>query len=107
MEIIEDYSKQNTRYLELRSTPKAIGSIFTKELYIQTILEAIVEMQQKIPNIKVCFLVSVNRTAPEQDAKEAIDLILKIKDENQYGCHLVGLELSGDPRGGSFDTFKD
>jgi adenosine deaminase len=31
MEVIEDYSKQNTRYLELRSTPKKIGSIESKE----------------------------------------------------------------------------
>ena len=29
-EVIEDYAKQNTRYLELRSTPKIIGKIESK-----------------------------------------------------------------------------
>ena len=29
-EIIEDYAKQNTRYLELRSTPKIVGKIGSK-----------------------------------------------------------------------------
>ena len=42
-EIIEDYNKQNTRYLELRSTPKAIGDIKSKEEYILAVIDAIEE----------------------------------------------------------------
>jgi adenosine deaminase len=48
-EIIEDYSKQNTRYLELRSTPKSVGSIASKEEYINIILETMSEMEKRIP----------------------------------------------------------
>jgi adenosine deaminase len=40
-EIIEDYNKQNCRYLELRSTPKQIGKIESKEMYIDCVIEAI------------------------------------------------------------------
>ena len=64
-EIIQDYSKQNTRYLELRSTPKSVGSITSKEDYINAVLEAMSEMEQSIPQIKVAYLVSINRANSE------------------------------------------
>ena len=39
-EIIEDFSKQNTKYLELRSTPKPLsGSKTTPKEYIEAIIE--------------------------------------------------------------------
>ena len=76
-EIIEDYNKQNTRYLELRSTPKAIGEIKTKEEYVETILEAIKEASEEFRSIRVAFLISVNRTAEVATAKEAVDLLVK------------------------------
>ena len=60
-EIIEDYAKQNTRYLELRSTPKQAGQISSKEMYLQTVLNVIHEMKDICQNIKVTFLASVNR----------------------------------------------
>jgi len=76
-EIIEDYNKQNTRYLELRSTPKAIGEIKTKEEYVETVLEAIQEASEEFRSIRVAFLISVNRTAEVATAKEAVDLLVK------------------------------
>ena len=39
-EIIEDYEKLNTRYLELRSTPKCLDGKSKKE-YIEAIIEVI------------------------------------------------------------------
>ena len=98
-EIIEDYSKQNCWYLELRSTPKIIGEIKSKEMYIDTVVEAINEMKVEIKTICVKFLISVNRTADSETAKEAVDLMQKYKDP------VVGLELSGDPRSGDFNNF--
>ena len=74
-EIIEDYAKQNTRYLELRSTPKVIGTIESKEQYIDTILEAIAEMEGRVPTLKVAFLISINRTAGPETATEAVELL--------------------------------
>ena len=77
-EIIEDYAKQNTRYLELRSTPKIVGKIGSKIEYIDTICEAIRESALTYPKIKVKYLISVNRTRPET-AKEAVDLLIHYK----------------------------
>lgn len=81
-EIIEDYAKQNTRYLELRSTPKSVGAISTKEEYINIVLEAMSEMEKQIPSMKVAYLVSINRAHTDADAKEAIDLLIKVKAES-------------------------
>lgn len=107
-EIIEDYNKQNTRYLELRSTPKAIGAIKTKEEYVETVLEAIKEASEEFKSIRVAFLISVNRTAEVATAKEAVDLLVKFQERaaaEKTPPVVVGLELSGDPRSGSFSTF--
>lgn len=59
-EIIEDYEKQNTRYLELRSTPKAFGEHSKKDC-VQATLSVIKQAQEEMPNIRVRLLVSINR----------------------------------------------
>lgn len=59
-EIIEDYEKQNTRYLELRSSPKVYGDRTKKEC-VQATLSVIKQAQEEMPNIKVRLLVSINR----------------------------------------------
>lgn len=79
-EIIEDYSKQNCRYLELRSTPKAFLND-TKEQYIKTIIDTIREAEAEIPLIKVRYIVSVNRNASSEAAAEVVDLMIKLKEE--------------------------
>ena len=63
-EIIVDYSKHNTRYLELRSTPKDfVGS--TKIEYINTVIEALKEEEDDNPLIKVRLLLSISRSMNE------------------------------------------
>ena len=58
-EIIEDYAKQNTRYLELRSTPKAFKDS-SREEYIRAVVETM-EQAEVSDKIKVRYLVSINR----------------------------------------------
>lgn len=91
-EIIEDYAKQNTRYLELRSTPKIIGKISSKIEYIDTICEAIKESTLMNPKIKVKYLISVNRTRPET-AKEAVDLLLYYKQNLKEAPEATGYKV--------------
>ena len=74
-EMIADYANQNTRYLEIRSTPKARGDIQSKEQYIITILEAIQELEASLSTIKVAYLISVNRNSPVGELTEAIELL--------------------------------
>ena len=99
-EIIEDYEKQNTRYLELRSSPKAYGDK-TKADCIRALLEVFESAETDFPNIKVRLLVSINRTSSLESAQETLALVKEI--ESRF---IVGVELSGDPRDGSFATFE-
>ena len=99
-EIVEDYSKTNTRYLELRTGPKAFeGS--TKEDYINTIIEAFEECETLYPHIHVRLLISINRSAPMESNMEAFELAKKyiLEEKSKY---IVGLEFSGDPKDNSF-----
>ena len=60
-EIIEDFSKQNTRYLELRSTPKSFkGSQTSAKDYIEAICEVMERAEEEF-DIKVRYLISINR----------------------------------------------
>ena len=106
MEVVEDYSKNNCRYLEIRSTPKNIGEI-DKEIYVETVLEALEEAEAKF-GVRTAYIVSINRTAPVQSCSETIDLAIKMKklDGSKYK-KIVGIEMSGDPRKGNFQDFVE
>ena len=64
-EVIVDYSKHNTRYLELRSTPKEFPNT-SKSDYVDTVIEAIKEEEENNSLIKVRLLLSVNRLMNEE-----------------------------------------
>ena len=96
-------------YLELRSTPKVFSDSITKEVvssmddYIQLVLKAIREGEEEFDGkIRVRYLASINRFGPVVQGDQIVDLALKYKDDH----HLVGVELSGDPRAGDFEAFK-
>lgn len=91
-EIIEDYEKQNTRYLELRSSPKVYGDK-TKADCLNAILEVFETAEIDMPNIKVRLLVSINRQGTLEAAQETLALVKEIQSP-----YIVGIELSGDPR---------
>ena len=100
-EIIEDYEKQNTRYLELRSSPKAYGEK-TKADCLNALLEVFEQAEKDMPNLKVRLLVSINRQSSLESAQETLELVKETDSR-----FIVGVELSGDPREGSFTTFED
>ena len=100
-EMIEDYDKQNTCYLELRSTPKCFGDK-TKVDYVNTILGVIAKADEQIPQIKVRYVLSINRGGPVEQAQDILSLLDEIKSP-----YIVGVELSGDPRVGNWEDFKD
>jgi len=98
-EIIEDYAKTNTKYLELRTGPKTFeGS--TKAEYI----DAVIQVFEEFPNIDVRLIISINRSAPMESNIEAYELAktLIVDKKSKY---IVGLEFSGDPRTNSFGDY--
>lgn len=97
-EIIEDFVKQNTLYLELRSTPKAFKDSTTKA-YVEAILEVMKHCEEEF-NVKVRYLVSINRQAGVEAAQATLDLLKELKSD-----YICGIELSGDPRVGKFSDY--
>eukprot|EP00347_Sterkiella_histriomuscorum_P010625 403375548 len=110
-EIIQDSMKHNVRYLELRTTPKEFkdseGNLESAEKYVQNVIQAIKDGEEEFNgDIRVRLLLSLQRIPQynEERSKGLIDLAIKFKEErNKY---VVGIELSGDPRVGSFDDYK-
>jgi len=93
--------------------PKEIGMIDSKEEYIDTVLEAIVETEKKIPTIRVTYLISIDRNDPPEVATEILDLLTTFRAKHyrsingiRYANKIMGMELSGDPRTGNFSKFK-
>lgn len=59
------------------------------------------EQAEERDKIKVRYLVSINRQAPVEDAKESIEAMKVVNSP-----YVVGVELSGNPKTGNFNDFK-
>jgi len=110
-ELIEDYAKQNTVYLEIRSRPKPFAKAgpdcdkpVTKMDYIQAVIHEIQRQEEINSKIKVRYVVSMDRTLSVEEAKDTLALVVEAQKTNPG--YIVGIELSGDPRAGSFDSLK-
>ena len=66
--------------------------------------------------IKCAYLISINRIGTVEFAKEAIDIAIHLRNkgmkeeasdyEKEKYRRIVGIELSGDPRGGDFNILE-
>jgi len=99
-ETIEDCAKDNVKYLELRTTPRAIPSTpMTKRTYIETVLSTIQNVTLK-HDITVGLIISINRNETSEAAMETVQLAVEYKSQG-----IVGIDLSGNPTVGDFETF--
>jgi len=99
-EMIEDWSADNVKYLEIRTTPRAIpGTPMNKRSYIETVLSTIKEVAPK-HDIVVGLIVSINRGENSDEAMETAKLALEFHSKG-----VVGLDLCGNPKIGHFNTF--
>ncbi|XP_067144571.1 adenosine deaminase-like protein A isoform X2 [Centruroides vittatus] len=102
-DVIQDFSKDNVRYLELRSTPRNIEGKMTKEQYIESVLTAIKDNAEKNPNIIVKVLLSIDRRNSLSEAYETAKLAEKYMHLTDND--VVGVDLSGDPQIGDVQSF--
>ena len=102
-EVVLDYSAENTKYLELRTSLKNLEGKGT-EAYLDTVLHAIDEANASLPEDKrvdTKLLVSVNRSSPVQSCKEAVATAIKYKSKG-----VVGMDLSGNCYKGVFSELS-
>jgi adenosine deaminase len=81
-EVIEDYSKENTKYLEIRTTPRKLeenNSLkYNKREYIEAILEEINTYKTNFPEnfYDINLILSIDRSNSNLNALETVILIL-------------------------------
>ena len=96
-DVIKEFADDSVKYLELRSTPKNIGTM-TKDIYMDSVLDAIKECNSDSElDIITKFLVSIDRRNGATVAEETINLAHKYQNMNDI---VVGVDLSGDPMAG-------
>lgn len=88
--------KDNTIYLELRSTPRATA-FMTKMEYIAVICDTI---NESVSDIQVHYLPSIDRAKSVEENEDTLECVLKTLP--RYDGIIVGLDLSGNPAMGSF-----
>ena len=104
-EIIEDYSKSNTRYLELRTSPKAFENS-TKTEYLDTVLSVFEECESLYPHIIVRLVLSINRSTTMESNIECFELAKEFIVERK-SKYVVGIEFSGEPNTNSFEDYTE
>jgi len=101
-DVIKEFAYDGVKYLELRSTPKSIGTM-TKDVYMDSVLTAIRECNwDDTCDIVTKFLVSIDRRNGPAVAEETIDLAHKYQSVTDV---VVGVDLSGDPMAGNSSDF--
>lgn len=91
-EMVEDMAADGVRYLEVRTTPKALGGD-TRRAYVLAVLEEIQAMADRDERIVVRLLLSINRAGTLDEALETVALAHEFRDQG-----VVGVDFSGNPK---------
>ncbi|KAG5234631.1 adenosine/AMP deaminase family protein [Salix suchowensis] len=128
-EVVEDFASENVVYLELRTTPKKNDSIgMSKQSYMEAVIEGLravtavdidfvphkINTQDSLNSIAMNYacdgtrrkktyvrlLLSIDRRETTEAAIETVKLALEMR-----GLGVVGIDLSGNPDVGEWNTF--
>jgi adenosine deaminase len=102
-EVLADFAADNVRYVELRTTPRAVESTgMSKRDYVKTVLREMRAAEAR-HGIRARLLISVNRSQGEAAAQDALRLAREFAAGD--GPRVVGLDFSGNPASGAFADF--
>lgn len=74
--VLQDFADDGVVYLELRTTPRAVGSS-SKQEYVETVLDAMHAFMQSQDKLHVQLILSVDRRNTLDEAMYVVDLALK------------------------------
>ena len=115
-QVLDDFASENVRYLELRTTPRALADA-DAEGYVRTVLEAFAEHEagggggeaaargaRPRPRLVPRLLLSADRSAGAAAALATVRLAAALRARDAHGArtYLVGVDFSGNPTKGSF-----
>lgn len=96
--VLRDFEEDGVKYLELRTTPRAMGE-FDKESYVTTVLSCINEYDRD--RLSTFLVLSIDRRNTPEEAMEVVDLAIKHRSQG-----VVGIDLCGDPSKGDVKIFR-
>lgn len=121
-EALQDMSQDNVRYAELRTTPRPLPDGTTRETYIKTVLQqlrifekensrATEEDSDEASTVKRALLIprlllSVDRSRGVDEAMKVVELALSLKEHDEWGDYILGMDFSGNPTKGLFQDFR-
>lgn len=96
IEAVEDFAAENVKYLELRSTPRALERDgLSREDYVAEVVSALDECHARLDlDIQVRLILSINRNQPVHVAEETVALACKWRFDKRCP-YIVGIDLSG------------
>ncbi|KAI4467374.1 adenosine deaminase [Holotrichia oblita] len=97
-DVIQEFFDDNVIYLELRTTPRNEVDM-TMEEYVEAVVKAI---QDNKLNIIVKLLLSIDRRYELAASEDTMNLIIKMK--SKYPDIVKGVDLSGNPNVGIFNS---
>ena len=95
-DVIREFATDGVRYLEIRSTPRAVEDRMSKIEYCECVLQEIVDAHKDASlDITVKFMLSLDRRKI-QDFDEILELHRLLNEK--HPDLIAGLDISGDPR---------
>lgn len=95
-DVLREFAEDGVRYVELRTTPKALPDGTTAEGYVAAVLEEMRAAEQAHP-IVARLLLSVDRARPLEQARDTVRLAARLA-AGAGAPHVVGVDLSGNPQ---------
>lgn len=98
-EVLSDFAADNVKYLELRTTPRAVARTgLTKEAYAETFIDS-VRWANASPEldiaVRVIWSLNRGRLTCSENAEEDVAELLRLAE--RYPDVTVGIDIAGDP----------
>lgn len=105
-EVLEDFASDGVRYLELRTTPRALADA-DAEGCVRAVLGELRAFEQRNARMVVRVLLSINRTGSLAEAEATVAMAARLRQElsGSGGSYIVGIDFSGNPTKASFADF--
>eukprot|EP00386_Alphamonas_edax_P006806 GDKI01021863.1.p1 GENE.GDKI01021863.1~~GDKI01021863.1.p1 ORF type:complete len:360 (+),score=135.21 GDKI01021863.1:186-1265(+) len=96
-EVLSDFAEDNVKYLELRTTPRAVERTgLTKEMYADTFIEAVRWANRELDiTVRVIWCVNRTRMTCLKNAEDDVAEVLALAE--RYPDVTVGLDVAGNP----------
>lgn len=106
--VVQDFARDGVKYLELRTTPRAVGFGGKRE-YVGQVLEALKWNWEVLPegDMEAQLILSIDRGMTAEEAMDVVEIALQHRSVRgkETEPHVVGIDLCGNPTKGDVQVF--